>query len=72
MACRVGALVVGSTSAVHDVGFDAGFSPEPRMLRGLDVVVAHLSSEPGWVPGGPDATAPIPRRPFLTVGTDGR
>ena len=47
-----GASVIGSDPEVESVGVDAGFTPEPGILRAPDVAVG-VSDEPGWSPGAP-------------------
>ncbi|HEX4962080.1 MAG TPA: Uma2 family endonuclease [Thermoanaerobaculia bacterium] len=49
----VGAGVLASDPAVRDVGMDAGFSPEPDMLRAPDLSVGEIPDQPGWVQGAP-------------------
>lgn len=52
-AISAGAKALGTDPAVQDVGFDAGFSPEPDILRAPDLAVGSIPDEPGWVPGAP-------------------
>jgi Uma2 family endonuclease len=49
-----GAAVLGSDPAVEWAGIDAGFSPEPGMLRAPDVAVgAPPPSNRGWIEAAP-------------------
>lgn len=49
----LGASVVGWDPAVTEVGVDAGYSPEPKMLRAPDVAVGNVPNKPGWIQGCP-------------------
>ncbi|WP_295432394.1 Uma2 family endonuclease [uncultured Thiodictyon sp.] len=44
-----GAAVLGSDPDVEWAGVDAGFSPEPGMLRAPDVAIAAPGAERGWI-----------------------
>ena len=52
-ASSVGSSVLASDPAVESVGFDAGFSPSPDVLRAPDISVGNIPNEPGWVHGVP-------------------
>jgi hypothetical protein len=49
----VGAGVLASDPAVQDVGFDAGFSPSPDILRAPGIAVGNIPDQPGWIQGAP-------------------
>jgi hypothetical protein len=49
-----GASLLGSDPDVESAGIDAGFSPDPSMLRAPDISIGGLKDELGW-----SATAPI-------------
>ncbi len=49
-----GASVLGWDPAVTEVGVDAGYSPEPDMLRAPDVAVGNVPNKPGWIRGAPE------------------
>lgn len=51
---QLGASVVGWDPLVNEVGVDAGYSPEPGMLRAPDVAVGNVPDTPGWILGVPD------------------
>jgi Uma2 family endonuclease len=51
---EVGAQVVASDPSVKEVGIDAGYTPEPKMLRAPDVAVGNVPNKPGWIQGVPD------------------
>ena len=48
-----GAAVLGSDPDVEWAGVDAGFSPEPGMLRAPDVAIAAPGAERGWIRAAP-------------------
>lgn len=48
-----GAAVIDADPDVEWAGVDAGFSPEPGMLRAPDVAVAPPGAESGWIAGAP-------------------
>ena len=48
-----GAAVLGSDPDVEWAGVDAGFSPEPGMLRAPDVAIAAPGAGRGWIPEVP-------------------
>lgn len=50
----LGASVLGWDPAVKEVGVDAGYSPEPDMLRAPDVAVGNVPNKPGWIHGAPE------------------
>lgn len=50
----LGASVLGWDPAVTEVGVDAGYSPEPNMLRAPDVAVGNVPNKPGWIRGAPE------------------
>jgi hypothetical protein len=39
---------------VKEVGVDAGYSPEPNMLRAPDVAIGNVPDKPGWIRGAPE------------------
>lgn len=49
-----GASLLASDPDVESAGVDAGFSPDPSMLRAPDISIGGLKDEPGW-----SSTAPI-------------
>jgi Uma2 family endonuclease len=49
----LGFSVVAWDPAVTEAGVDAGYAPEPDMLRAPDVAVGNVPSKPGWIPGAP-------------------
>lgn len=51
---QLGASVVGWDPLVREAGVDAGYSPEPDMLRAPDVAVGNVPDAPGWIKGAPD------------------
>lgn len=48
-----GAAVISSDPDVEWAGVDAGFSPEPGMLRAPDIAVASPGDERGWIKSAP-------------------
>ena len=57
--------VVGWDPAVTEAGVDAGYSPEPDVLRALDIAVGNVPDKPGWIPG-----APVLAVEYADVGQD--
>ncbi len=49
----LGYAVLRSDPAVTEAGVDAGFSPEPDMLRAPDIAVGNVPPKPGWIRGVP-------------------
>lgn len=49
----VGGAVLESDPDVVEAGIDAGFSPEPSVLRAPDIAVGGVPDRPGWAPGAP-------------------
>jgi hypothetical protein len=49
----LGFLVTSSDPVVQEAGVDAGYSPEPGMLRAPDVAVGNVPDKPGWIKGAP-------------------
>lgn len=50
----LGASVLGWDPAVKEAGVDAGYSPEPDMLRAPDVAIGNVPDRPGWIRGVPE------------------
>lgn len=48
-----GAEALTTDPEVTSAGIDAGFTPEPGVLRAPDVSVGHVPNETGWIPGAP-------------------
>ena len=48
-----GAAAISSDPDVEWAGVDAGFSPEPGMLRAPDIAVASAGDERGWIQSAP-------------------
>jgi hypothetical protein len=53
-ASQLGAGVVGWDPEVNEAGIDAGYTPEPGILRAPDIAVGNVPSKPGWVEGVPE------------------
>lgn len=48
-----GASLLGTDPDVDGAGIDAGFSPNPAMLRAPDISIGGLKDEPGWANTAP-------------------
>jgi hypothetical protein len=48
-----GGQVLGTDPLVTEAGIDAGYSPEPGVLRAPDVAVGNVPDAPGWISGAP-------------------
>ncbi|HVK67518.1 MAG TPA: Uma2 family endonuclease [Polyangium sp.] len=49
----LGGTVLETDPAVEQAGVDAGFSPEPGVMRAPDVAVGNVPDVAGWVQGAP-------------------
>lgn len=49
----LGFSVLDTDPAVKEAGIDAGYSPEPGLLRAPDIAIGNVPDQPGWIKGVP-------------------
>lgn len=52
-ATTAGARALATDPDVEEAGIDAGYSPEPGMLRAPDIAIGNVPNRPGWIKGVP-------------------